>query len=251
MDSQGDGIRRCSLWEVIIRVDSSGLGQCYCKRPSRVLSPLFHHGRTEGEDICPWTRKQFLSRPRICLDLGLPSLWEWLEINVFCLSHPVYGICIMPSSQVALVVKNLPANVGDLRDVGSIAGSGRPPGGRSGNPLRYSCLETSRDRGACQTTVRGAAKSPHKWESFWSERALTATTYEMAMVPQHQAPQSPLTLCLPQLHQGCECCEGKDVLSWALLILPLTVAFDLNTYVSADFWWTNPFENECLCLRIY
>ena len=46
-----------------------------------------------------------------------------------------------PASQVALVVKNPPANTGDLRDVGSIPGSGRSHGGEHGNPLQYSCLE--------------------------------------------------------------------------------------------------------------
>ena len=52
------------------------------------------------------------------------------------------------ASQVALVVKNLPANVGDIRDVGSILGSGRSPGGEHRNPLQYSCLENPMDRGA-------------------------------------------------------------------------------------------------------
>ena len=45
------------------------------------------------------------------------------------------------SSQVALVVKNLPANAGDIRDTGSIIGLGRWPGDGHGNPLQYSCLE--------------------------------------------------------------------------------------------------------------
>ena len=45
--------------------------------------------------------------------------------------------------QVALVVKNPPANVGDIRDVGLIPGLGRSPGGGHGNPLQYSCLEIS------------------------------------------------------------------------------------------------------------
>ena len=40
-----------------------------------------------------------------------------------------------------LVVKNLPANEGDIRDMGPIPGSGRSPGGEHGNPLQYSCLE--------------------------------------------------------------------------------------------------------------
>ena len=47
----------------------------------------------------------------------------------------------MLGSQVALVVKNPPANTGDLRDAGLIPGSGRSPEGRIGNPLQYSCLE--------------------------------------------------------------------------------------------------------------
>ena len=42
---------------------------------------------------------------------------------------------------MALVVKNLPANVGDARDLGSIPGLGRSPGGGHGYPLQYSCLE--------------------------------------------------------------------------------------------------------------
>ena len=45
------------------------------------------------------------------------------------------------ASQVALVVKNPPANSGDVRDLGSIPGFGRPPGGGHGNPLQYSWLE--------------------------------------------------------------------------------------------------------------
>ena len=58
-----------------------------------------------------------------------------------------------------LVVKNLPANEGDIRDMGPIPGSGRSPGGEHGNPLQYSCLENSMDRGAWWATVHGVAKS--------------------------------------------------------------------------------------------
>ena len=45
------------------------------------------------------------------------------------------------ASQVALVEKNLPANAGDIRDMGLIPGLGRSPGGGHGNPLQYSCFE--------------------------------------------------------------------------------------------------------------
>ena len=51
-------------------------------------------------------------------------------------------------TQVALVVKNPPANAGDIRDTGSIPGWGRSPGGGRGNPLQYSCLKNLMDRGA-------------------------------------------------------------------------------------------------------
>ena len=57
------------------------------------------------------------------------------------------------------VVKNLPANAGDTRDVGLTPGSGRSPGGGTGNPLQYSCLKDSMRGGAWQATVHGVAKS--------------------------------------------------------------------------------------------
>ena len=63
------------------------------------------------------------------------------------------------ASQVALVVKNPPANAGDVRDVGSIPGLGRSPGEGNGSPLQYSCLENPMDRGGWEAMVHGVAKS--------------------------------------------------------------------------------------------
>ena len=63
------------------------------------------------------------------------------------------------ASQVVLIVKNPPANAGDVRDTGSIPGSGRFPVGGHGNPLQYSCLENPLDRGAWWATVHRVAKS--------------------------------------------------------------------------------------------
>ena len=63
------------------------------------------------------------------------------------------------ASQVILVVKNSPANAGDIRDAGSIPGSGRSLGGGHGNPLQYSCLEKPMDRGAWWAAVCGVSKS--------------------------------------------------------------------------------------------
>ena len=57
------------------------------------------------------------------------------------------------------VVKNLLANARDLRDLGSIPGSGRPPGGEHGNPLQYSCLGIPMDRKAWRAIVHRVAKS--------------------------------------------------------------------------------------------
>ena len=57
------------------------------------------------------------------------------------------------------VVKNPPANVGDVGDSGSIPGSGRSPGGGNGTPLQYTCLENPMDRGAWRTAVHRVTKS--------------------------------------------------------------------------------------------
>ena len=65
----------------------------------------------------------------------------------------------MWASQVALVVKNLPAITGDIRDMGLIPGLGRFPEEGHGNPLQHSCLENPVDRGAWRATVHGVAQS--------------------------------------------------------------------------------------------
>ena len=57
------------------------------------------------------------------------------------------------------MVKNLPANAGDIRDSGVIPGLGRSPGEGNGNKLQYSCLEDSVDRGAWWAAVHRVRKS--------------------------------------------------------------------------------------------
>ena len=69
---------------------------------------------------------------------------HWLEVGAF---------------QVALMIKNLLANAGDIRDLGSIPGSGRYLGEGNVNPLQYSCLENLMDRGAWWAAVHGVAES--------------------------------------------------------------------------------------------
>ena len=72
---------------------------------------------------------------------------------------------------MALEVKNPPANAGD---VGLIPGPGRSPGEGNDNPLQYSCLENSTDRGGWQATIHGAIKS---WTrlSDWTTRTTKCT----------------------------------------------------------------------------
>ena len=88
-----------------------------------------------------------------------PLLYSGLENSMDCIVHGVIkswtrlSVLHFHFSQVAIVVKNPPANVGDARDMGLISESGRSPGGGNGNSLQYSCLKNSMDRGAWRATV--------------------------------------------------------------------------------------------------
>ena len=83
------------------------------------------------------------------------------------LQHPTLGLTnyelaltiYLWDSQIVLVVKNLPANAGDIRDTGSIPGSGRSPRGGHGNPLQYSCLESPMNRWTWWADVHWVTKS--------------------------------------------------------------------------------------------
>ena len=66
---------------------------------------------------------------------------------------------VIGASQEDLVVENLAFSSGDIRNVGSVPGSGRYSGGGNGNPLQYLCLENSMDRGAWWATIPGVTKS--------------------------------------------------------------------------------------------
>ena len=78
-------------------------------------------------------------------------VWDIMKLGCFC--------DIKWASQVAPVVKNPPANAGDIRDTGSIPELGRSPGGGHGNPLQYSCLENPMDRGTQRALVHRVTKS--------------------------------------------------------------------------------------------
>ena len=74
--------------------------------------------------------------------------------------HQLYLNKAVTSFPGGSVVKILPASAGDIGDLGSIPEVGRTPAGGNGNPLQYSCLENSTDRGAWWAIVHGATKSP-------------------------------------------------------------------------------------------
>ena len=70
------------------------------------------------------------------------------------------------ASQVALVIKNLPANAEDIRDVGSIPALGRSPGGGNGNPLQYSCLENPIDKESGGLKSMRSQRVRHNWSDL-------------------------------------------------------------------------------------
>ena len=80
---------------------------------------------------------------------------HWL---IRCSGSLSQKLCFPEPTQVLLVLKNLPVNAGDIRDVGSIPVSGRSSGGGHGNPLQNSCVGNFMDRGAWQATVHGGHK---------------------------------------------------------------------------------------------
>ena len=81
---------------------------------------------------------------------------------------------------MVLVVKNPPANVGDVRDAGLIPGSGRSPRGGQGTPLQCSCLENPTDGGAWWAAVHGVTKSRARRSDFTFTFHFHALEKEMA-----------------------------------------------------------------------
>ena len=83
------------------------------------------------------------------------------------------------SGEGSVVVKNLPANEGDARDLGSILGLGRSPGRRNGNPLQYSCLESPPG----QRSLAGYSPRGHKSQRWLSRWAQIEQKGEISRVP--------------------------------------------------------------------
>ena len=102
----------------------------------------------------------------------------------------------MLAFQVALVVKNLPANAGDVQfqSLGSIPGLGRSSAGGNGNPLQYSCLETPLDREAWRGTVHGVTKSRIRLSDWAHSTALSPSEPVMSWNG-YWAPKAGWCLC--------------------------------------------------------
>ena len=85
----------------------------------------------------------------------------WQGGGLVWVTHDELGLFLISAgaSQVVLVVKNLPANAGDIRDSGSVPGLGRSPGEGHGSPLQHSCLENPMDRGSWWAIVHRVTKS--------------------------------------------------------------------------------------------
>ena len=115
---------------------------------------------------------------------------------------------------MVLVVKNPPANTGDLRDAGSIPGSERSPREGNGNPLQYSCLENSMDSGAWQVIVHRVAKSQTRLKRLSMHDARQIAAKSLHLYP---------TLCNPlegvclTLLQGICLTQGSNPRLWCLL----------------------------------
>ena len=120
---------------------------------SREMSD-FPHGQRGNLKLKIQMKVFYLSINKTKLNNGLT-----FNSAVLSLSGHAFGPSHSSAPQVVLLIKNPPANAGDRRDLGSVPGSGRFPGGRYGNPLQYSCLENPTDRGAWWTIVQGVAKS--------------------------------------------------------------------------------------------
>ena len=108
-------------------------------------------------------------QPFINMEKFMMNIRQWIDEII------MYYLLIVQtskywSSQVALVVKNLPANAGDIRDGGSILGWGKSPRGGHGNPLQYSCLENPLDRKTWWATVQRVTKS-QTWLNWLSIHA--------------------------------------------------------------------------------
>ena len=187
--------------------------------------------------------------------MTLSSSAKWLSLYIYILySFPFYGLsqgteysslyytiglfylsilCITGFSDGA-VVKNPPANVGDARNMVSVPGWKRSPGGGAGNPLQYSYLEDSMDRGAWRTIVYGAAKS----KTWLSIHAMPIYNSLHLLIPNSQ----PFLHLLPWQAQVCSLCLWTSFCfadRFIFIIFYIPHINDILWYLYFSFWLTS------------
>ena len=150
--------------KVSLSIELSALFQLNIEWMSQNKSVWKSQRHSQKKSLC-WIMKESRSSVAKCRKkegvLGRKYiLWKVTKLKKSLSSVWQKVRSLVGASKMALVVKNPSANVGDIRDMCSIPGSGRSPGGRRGNPLHYSCLENPLDRGAWWAIVHGVAKSP-------------------------------------------------------------------------------------------
>ena len=144
---------KCSFQIICLRITSIHimgiLIQCYLKRISelRYINKIDSHTHSTSlhsyPNLKPWS-----------LSNNMYSFYSTIPQILLYFSH-----LILIRLNYSMVVKNLPASAGDIRDMGPIPGLGRCSAEGNGNPLQYSCLENSMDRGTWWVIVYSVAKS--------------------------------------------------------------------------------------------
>ena len=154
------------------------------------------------------------------------------------------------TSQVVLVVKNLPANAGDLRHEVSILRLGIFPREGNGNLLHYSCLENCMGRGPWQATVYRVTKIGHAWSNLgqcWSQKTgkfLNSWEYQSTL-------PSSWETCIQVRKQQLE----PDVEQWtgsklgksydkAVYYHPADLTYMQNTYVICWAGWSSSWNQD-------
>ena len=132
--------------------------------------------------------------------------------------------CCFKCLRVALGVKNLPTNAGDVRHMGSIPGSGRSPGGGPGSQLQYSCLGNPMDRAAWWATVCGVEKSRTRLSACtWVPASLFSRSIHIQ--PVMNLADSPRDYWIPSSLRGTICkTQSEDCIIITFWIRPKSIS---------------------------